>query len=106
MINYHDRRFVPVETSPEGEVNEEVGFHYRQARTLGDLQLPRWAHRAGAADRPGGYGGPLDMRYHQVNDRGEPMTGVCRSIPSSCPMGGCAWKRPDRGPAAMDHFAK
>jgi len=25
--------------------------------------------------------GRLDMRYHQVNDRGELMTGVCHSTP-------------------------
>ena len=29
----------------------------------------------------------LDMRYHQVNDRGEGMTGVCRSTPEFLPDG-------------------
>ncbi len=31
--------------------------------------------------------GRLDMRYHQVNDRGELMTGVCRSTPELLPDG-------------------
>ena len=31
--------------------------------------------------------GRLDMRYHQVNDRGEGMTGVCRSTPELLPDG-------------------
>lgn len=29
----------------------------------------------------------MDMRYHQVNDRGEGMTGVCRSAPELLPDG-------------------
>jgi hypothetical protein len=29
----------------------------------------------------------LDMRYHQVNDRGEGITGVCRSTPELLPDG-------------------
>jgi len=31
--------------------------------------------------------GRLDMRYHEVNDRGELMTGVCRSTPELLPDG-------------------
>lgn len=31
--------------------------------------------------------GRLDMRYHQVNDRGEGMTVVCRSMPELLPDG-------------------
>ena len=31
--------------------------------------------------------GCLDMRYHQVNDRGELMTGACRSTPELLPDG-------------------
>lgn len=31
--------------------------------------------------------GCLDMRYHPMNDRGELMTGVCRSTPEFLPDG-------------------
>ena len=30
MINYNDRRFVPVSNSANGEVSPEVVFHYKQ----------------------------------------------------------------------------
>ncbi|HQV75060.1 MAG TPA: n-acetylglutamate synthase, partial [Flavobacteriales bacterium] len=31
--------------------------------------------------------GCIDMRYHQVNDRGVLMTGTCRSVPEVMPNG-------------------
>jgi hypothetical protein len=31
--------------------------------------------------------GNIDMRYHQVNDKGELMTGICQSTPELLPSG-------------------
>lgn len=34
MINYHDRHFVPVSNSANGEVSQEVIFHYQQTGNI------------------------------------------------------------------------
>ncbi|MCB9184334.1 MAG: hypothetical protein H6591_10470 [Flavobacteriales bacterium] len=34
MINYHDRRFIPVTNSANGEVSPEVVFHYQQTSRI------------------------------------------------------------------------
>lgn len=87
MINYHDRRFVPVSNSANGEVSPEVIFHYRQTGRIVTCSYAGGRIVSGQlialVDDEGG----LDMRYHQVNDRGELMTGVCRSTPEVLPDG-------------------
>ena len=87
MIDYHDRRFYPVSNSATGEVSPEVVFHYQQT---GRIVTCRYSggrivsgHLIALVDSEG----RLDMRYHQVNDRGELMTGVCRSTPELLPDG-------------------
>jgi len=81
MINYNDRRFRPVQNSENGETSAETIFHYKQeGRVLtsfysGGRILS--GHLIGLVDDEG----RIDMRYHQVNDQGELMTGVCRSVP-------------------------
>ncbi len=81
MINYNDRSFRPVQNTANGETSEETIFHYRQE---GDVLTCTYAggrirrgHLIGLVDGEG----RIDMRYHQVNDRGELMTGTCRSVP-------------------------
>ncbi len=81
MINYHGRRFRPVRNTANGETSSETIFHYQQnGRVLtcayagGRIVT---AHLIALVDDDGG----IDMRYHQVNDKGELLTGVCRSVP-------------------------
>ena len=80
-INYHDRKFRPVSNSDNGEVSGEMIFHYRQ---VGDVLTCTYqgenivsGHLIGKVDAEG----RIDMRYHQINLRGELMTGVCQSRP-------------------------
>ena len=87
MINYHDRRFVPVQTSPQGEVNEEVEFHYQHHGNVVTCSYRGGRIVQGQLIALVDAEGRLDMRYHQVNDRGELMTGVCRSTPEQLPDG-------------------
>ena len=87
MINYHDRRFVPVQTSPQGEVNEEVEFHYQQHGNVVTCSYRGGRVVQGQLIALVDAEGRLDMRYHQVNDRGELMTGVCRTTPEQLPDG-------------------
>lgn len=87
MINYNDRRFRPVQNSANGETSDETVFHYKQegnvlTSTYAGGRI-RQGHLIGLVDEKGG----IDMRYHQLNDRGELMTGTCRSIPETMPNG-------------------
>jgi hypothetical protein len=87
MINYNDRRFRPVVNSDNGEVSEETIFHYMQEGKVLTCQYSGGrilqGHLIGLVDEEG----RIDMRYHQVNDRGELMTGTCCSTPEILPNG-------------------
>lgn len=81
-MNYDGRVFVSVANSGSGEVGSGTRFHYHQ---VGDDLV--WATYSGGAIRFGTLvatvqaDGILDMRYQHVNEDGELMTGVCRSVP-------------------------
>lgn len=87
MINYNDRRFRPVQNTANGETSEATVFHYEQSGNVLTSTYAggriRHGHLIGLVDDKG----CIDMRYHQVNDRGELMTGTCRSVPEVLPSG-------------------
>ncbi|KAM0326947.1 hypothetical protein ACHAQA_006067 [Verticillium albo-atrum] len=80
-LPYHNKIFSSASNTPNGEVSSATRFHYRQEGSI------VWAEYGGgsivkgfliatvAADES------LDMRYEHVNDKGELMTGRCRSVP-------------------------
>ena len=81
MIDYNGKTFKPVANSENGETSEETTFLYKQT---GSVLTSEYAggrivkgHLIGLVDTDGN----IDMRYHQVNDNGELMTGICRSRP-------------------------
>ena len=80
-INYDKRKFASAQNSETGEVSGETVFHYRQ---IDDLV---WAEYSGGAIVFGNLiakcdeAGNLEMRYQHLNDKGDLMTGVCRSVP-------------------------
>ncbi|GHB67947.1 n-acetylglutamate synthase [Persicitalea jodogahamensis] len=87
MINYHNKKFRPVRNTNNGETSAETIFHYQQE---GDILTSNYSggkiksgHLIGLVDDAGN----IDMRYHQVNDAGELMTGICRSRPEIMPDG-------------------
>ncbi|WP_439482988.1 n-acetylglutamate synthase [Cyclobacterium plantarum] len=80
-MNYHDKKFKPLSNSGNGETSQETLFHYQQEGNIltslyqgGKIKK---GHLIGLVDE----NGHIDMRYHQVNVKGELMTGVCRSRP-------------------------
>ncbi len=87
MINYNDRRFRPVQNTVNGETSEETIFHYKQDGNVLTSSYSGGRIRMGQLIALVDEDGRIDMRYHQVNDRGELMTGVCRSIPEVMPNG-------------------
>ena len=79
MINYNNRKFRPISNSENGEIDYETVFQYRQKGNIlscdyqsNSIQI---GHLIGLVDAKGN----IDMRYHQVNVKGELMTGICHS---------------------------
>lgn len=87
MINYDGKTFVPLSNSENGEVDLEMQFHYKQSGNLLTAAYVganiRLGHLIALVDETG----CLDMRYHQVNTRGEITTGICKSTPELLPNG-------------------
>lgn len=87
MLNYHNKKFRPVQNTDNGETSAETIFHYQQE---GNILTSNYSggkikrgHLIGLVDEAGN----IDMRYHQINEVGELMTGVCQSRPEILPNG-------------------
>jgi hypothetical protein len=86
-VNYNGRTFRGAQNTPNGEVDEETRFFYRQKDDL------VWAEYSGPGIRLGQLigiadaDGTLDLRYQHVNASDELMTGVCRTTPELLPDG-------------------
>ncbi|RYD83169.1 MAG: n-acetylglutamate synthase, partial [Sphingobacteriales bacterium] len=87
MMNYNNKKFKAVNNSVNGETSADTIFHYQQDGTIIS------AHYAGGKIIKGhllglmAENGSLNFRYHQVNDKGEIMTGACTSTPEIMPGG-------------------
>ena len=81
MINYNNKKFKPVINSDNGETSSDTIFHYKQNGNILTAEYSGgkivYGHLVGLVDNEGN----IDMRYHQINDKGELMTGVCKSTP-------------------------
>lgn len=81
MINYNNKTFRAVSNTPNGETSSETVFHYQQEGMILTATYKGGkivsGHLIGLVDE----GGTINMRYHQVNDKGELMTGECQSTP-------------------------
>lgn len=80
-MNYHNKKFRPIENSDNGETSSETIFEYQQSGKIltseyhgGDIVK---GHLIGLVAEDG----TIEMRYHQVNKKGELMTGICNSKP-------------------------
>ncbi len=81
MINYNNKKFRPVSNTENGETSSETLFHYKQVGNLLTSEYSggkiKYGHLIGLVDGNGN----IEMRYHQINDNGELMTGICFSRP-------------------------
>lgn len=80
-MNYNNKYFKPVQTSENGETSDETIFHYKQT---GSILTSTYSggeiiegHLIGVVDSLGN----INMRYHQINTKGDLMTGSCSSKP-------------------------
>jgi hypothetical protein len=81
MINYHNKLFRPSSNTANGETNSDTVFLYQQTGNILTAEYSGGSiikgHLIGLVDKDGA----IDMRYHQINNKGELMTGICKSTP-------------------------
>lgn len=81
MIDYNNRRFSVMSNSENGETDEETVFLYLQE---GDILTCTYKGKKifkGQLLAKVKNDGTLDMAYHQINVKGELLTGKCISTP-------------------------
>lgn len=80
-MNYNNKKFRPVQNSENGETSEETIFEYKQTGNILTSEYKGGqiikGHLIGLVDEDG----TIEMRYHQINNKGELMTGICLSKP-------------------------
>jgi hypothetical protein len=80
-MNYNDKKFRPISNSDNGETSGDTVFHYKQVGHILMAEYSggkiKYGHLVGLVDTNGN----IDMRYHQINEKDELMTGVCQSKP-------------------------
>ncbi|MDP5140659.1 MAG: n-acetylglutamate synthase [Spirosomaceae bacterium] len=86
-INYHNRRFRPVQNAENGEASTETEFHYLQKDNVITRTYNGGDIVSGNLIALVSEDGALNMRYQQVNKQGELMTGICQSTPEILPNG-------------------
>jgi hypothetical protein len=81
MINYNDKIFRPISNTENGETSNETIFKYQQTGNILTSEYSggkiKYGHLIGLVDNDGN----IEMRYHQVNDKDQLMTGICNSKP-------------------------
>lgn len=80
-INYNNKKFRVLENSENGEITTEMIFEYKQN---GNILTSKYnggqivsGHLIGLVDETG----KIEMCYHQINTKGEILTGICSSVP-------------------------
>ena len=81
MIDYNGKIFKPIENTDNGEISNETVFLYKQVGNILTSEYSggkiKTGHLIGLVDKNGN----IEMSYHQVNNKGEIMTGTCKSNP-------------------------
>ena len=80
-MNYNNKKFRPISNTKNGETSNETLFHYKQTGNMLTAEysggMIKYGHLIGLVDELGN----ITMRYHQINENDELMTGICFSTP-------------------------
>ena len=80
-MNYNDKKFRPISNTENSETSNETLFHYKQVGTILTAEYSggkiKQGHLIGLVEPTG----IIEMRYHQINENDELMTGICISKP-------------------------
>jgi hypothetical protein len=86
-MNYNNKNFRPVTNTENSETSTETLFKYKQTGNILTSEYSggkiTYGHLIGVVDKFGN----IEMRYHQVNVKGELITGICYSKPELLPSG-------------------
>lgn len=81
MIDYNHKIFKSISNTENGETSNETVFHYKQNGKILTSEYSggkiKFGHLIGLVDNEGN----IEMRYHQINNKDELMTGICKSTP-------------------------
>lgn len=86
-MNYNDKKFRPVSNSENAETSSDTIFHYKQNGNILTCSYKGGAIVEGHLIGIVSTSGEINMRYHQINTKGELMTGLCFSKPELQPNG-------------------
>jgi hypothetical protein len=87
MMDYNNKLFRVKENTDNGETSSETIFHYKQEGNVVTSEYSGGEIRKGHLIALVDENGNLDMRYHQINTKGELLTGICKSTPEVLPNG-------------------
>jgi len=87
MILYHNKKFKTISNVENGETSSETIFHYEQTGNIVTAKYSGGKIISGNLIAIVDENGCLNMRYQQVNSKGELMTGICFSLPEILPNG-------------------
>lgn len=80
-MDYNNKKFRTILNSINGETSGDTIFEYKQNGNILTSEYQGGqivkGHLIGLVDQDGN----IEMRYHQVNKKGELMTGICSSKP-------------------------
>lgn len=74
-MNYNNRRFRPVENTENEETSRETIFEYKQNGNILTSEYSGGQIICGHLIGLVGEDGVIEMRYHQINTKGEMMKG-------------------------------
>ena len=78
-MNYNDKIFRPTSNTKNGETSSETIFHYKQVDNVLTSEYSggkiKYGHLIGLVDKNGN----IEMCYHQVKNKDDLMTGICKS---------------------------
>jgi len=80
-MNYHNKKFKPVSNTDNAETSGDTVFLYQQSGRILTSEYSGGQIVKGHLIGLIAEDGSIDMRYHQINMKGELMTGVCHSRP-------------------------
>src|SRR5437763_1748011 len=86
-MNYNNKKFRLISNSESGETSEQTIFHYKQNGNILTCEYFGGKIIKGQLIGLVDDNGNINMRYHQINDQGQLMTGICRSKPEILPNG-------------------
>lgn len=86
-MNYHNKQFKALSNSDNGEIEEGLIFTYQQSGNILTCDYSGGQIVAGHLIGLVAGDGSIEMRYHQVNTKGELMTGICSSVPEVLDIG-------------------